>query len=244
MTTNAHEARHVISTRAGAISLALAAIGFFSAWLLMPGVGITDAELIFEVVGANRGQVMLSVALQLLSAALYAPALVALAIRAHLEGRRALAIGSVVLLAGAMGSAADAVFHWLAVEMTAPGVDRAAMLPVMARMQGPGLVVVAPLIAAFFAGTWLLVWSAARAAWIRRSAVVMVVAGPLYAVAMIVAVPEEARIAALGFLACFALGQLWVAAGLFRRAMEEGSRTTAPAKRSDIGRSEIRHARA
>jgi hypothetical protein len=140
-----------------------------------------------------------------------------------------------------MGSAADAVFHWVAVEMTAPGVDRAMMLPVMARMQGPGLVAIAPLIAAFFGGTWILVWSAARAAWIRRSALVVVIAGPIFAAAMLLAVPEHARIWALGLLGCFAIGQLWVAVGFFRRA-REGS--TALVKLSDSHRTEVRHASA
>lgn len=241
MTTNALETRTGAAARGGAISLGLAAIGFFTAWLLMPGVGITDAGDILSLVGANRGQVMLSVAIQLLSAALYAPALVALAICAHVEAKRALVIGAVILLAGAMGSAADAVFHWLAVEMTAPGVDRATMLPVMARMQGPGLVAIAPLIAAFFGGTWLLVWSAARAVWIRRTALVVMIAGPIYAAAMLLAVPELARIWALGLLGCFAIGQLWVAVGFFRRA---GERASASVKRSDSHRSEVRHARA
>jgi len=46
----------------------------------MPGVGVTDAERIFALVGAHRGRVLASSVLQLFSAACYAPAAVALVI--------------------------------------------------------------------------------------------------------------------------------------------------------------------
>src|SRR5215475_12723656 len=69
-----------VSETHGRIGLGLAAVAFFGAWLLMPGVGITDAERIFALVGAHRGQVLASSVLQLFSAACYAPAAVSLVI--------------------------------------------------------------------------------------------------------------------------------------------------------------------
>jgi hypothetical protein len=147
-----------VSETRGRIGLGLAAVAFFGAWLLMPGVGITDAERIFALVGAHRGQVLASSVLQLFSAACYAPAMVALVV-----GRPKLRLPATLLLVGAMGSAADAIFHLFAYEMTAPGAPQEALLPVMARMQGPGLVWILPLIACFFAGTGLLARAAQRA---------------------------------------------------------------------------------
>jgi hypothetical protein len=205
------------TSRIGALCLGGAAALFWIAWLLMPGVGITDEHEILTRVAANRESVMLSVAIQLLSAALYAPALVALALRAFTEKQRALVVASVVMLAGAMGSAADAVFHWLAVEMTAPGTDAVAMLPVMARMQGPGLVIVVPLVAAFFLGTWTLAFAAIRARWIGWGSLAFAIGGPVVGLAIAALSPEHARVAGLAVLACFAGAQIWVAAGLFRR---------------------------
>jgi hypothetical protein len=44
---------------------------FWLSWLFMPGVGVTDAAQIFDLVAHKRSSVMLSVVTQLLSAALY-----------------------------------------------------------------------------------------------------------------------------------------------------------------------------
>jgi hypothetical protein len=102
---------------------------FWLSWLLMPAVGITDTREIFERVAANAASVRASVILQLASAACYAPALVGIARLPEAAQRRSLVAGAVLLLLGAMGSAADAVLHLLAVEMVAPGIDRDAMIP-------------------------------------------------------------------------------------------------------------------
>jgi hypothetical protein len=104
----------------------------------MPGVGVTDAGRILELVGARRGAVLLSVAVQLASAALYVPARLALAGDPELGGRPGVRGGAGLLLAGAMGSAADAVLHPLAYDLTAPSLDRATRIEVMAFMHGPG----------------------------------------------------------------------------------------------------------
>jgi hypothetical protein len=129
---------------------------FWLAWVLMPGVGVTDAREIFALVSSQRPRVAASVALQLFSAALYAPALIGLAASPGLAGSRGLRGAAATLLTGAMGSAADAVLHLLAFAMTAPGLDRETQVPAMVFMQGHGLLLLAPMILAFFAGgAWL-----------------------------------------------------------------------------------------
>ena len=138
--------------------LIAAAALFWLSWSLMPGVGITDAQQILALVGPNRSRVGLSVILQLVSAACYAPALVGLVARPALGSDRQVQIGAILLLVGAMGSAADAVFHLLAHAMATPGLDSAGFAALMQIMQGPGLRFILPLIAAFFVGSvWLSV---------------------------------------------------------------------------------------
>ena len=126
---------------AGAFLVAASAM-FWLSWMLMPGVGVsTDAATIFALVGANRSQrsYRASVVLQLAAAS---------GVRTGGHHRRSrpptrnLPIpaqsGSVAssLRSGAMGSAADAIFHLVAYEMTGPGVASGAMVPVMTRLQG------------------------------------------------------------------------------------------------------------
>jgi hypothetical protein len=148
--------------RPGACLVGAAAL-FWLSWLLMPGVGVTDTQRIFELVGASRPAVLASVALQLVSAALYAPALIGLAAHPTLGARSDVRLGAALLAIGAMGSAADAVLHLLAYAMTAPGRDRVALAPVMEFMQGPGLALLAPLLLAFFAGSVAMSLGLARA---------------------------------------------------------------------------------
>ena len=152
--------------RTGA-ALVAGAASFWAAWALMPGVGIVDPRHIFAIVAERRGLVALSVVLQLVSAALYAPAIVGLAADPRVN-RRPVRLAATLLAIGAMGSAADAVLHLLAYAMTAPGLDREAQVPVMAFMQGPGLRLLTPLLLAFFAGgAWLSV-AFARAGLVAR----------------------------------------------------------------------------
>lgn len=158
-----------MSPRTTACFLLSATILFWLSWVLMPAVGITDASLILDLVGDNRPEVLVSTMLQLASAACYAPALLGIVLHPGAEDVRAVFLGAALLLVGAMGSAADAVFHLLAFHMTAPGMDHAALRPVMEAMQGPGLVLIAPMIAAFFVGTFVLAvgWSYAGIAHTR-----------------------------------------------------------------------------
>lgn len=130
----------------------LASAGFWLAWSLMPGVGVTDTDTIFALIGQHRSAVFASVIVQLLSAAAYAPGVVGLLGTGLGRSSRLLRAGGVLLLLGAMGSAADAIFHLVAVEMTAPGIDRASMAIVMRRLQGPDLWLILPLVLAWFAG--------------------------------------------------------------------------------------------
>jgi len=118
----------------------------------MPGVGVTDAAQIFELVARKRWSVMLSVITQLLSAALYIPALLGISWGMRQTSNAGVRWGTGLLLLGAMGSAIDAVFHLVAYAMTMPGLEPSSLLKVMAFMQGPGLRLVAPFILGFFVG--------------------------------------------------------------------------------------------
>ncbi len=197
-------------------ALVVAAVAFHVAWVLMPGVGITDTHEIFRRVAANGDAVRTSVVLQLVSAACYAPA--GLGLVRRLRGRLASA-GAAMLLIGAMGSAADAVLHLLAVEMVAPGVDRAAMVPVMERMQGPDLRLLAPMFAAFFAGSLALAVAAARQAVVSRGNPLLFAAGVACAVGAACVhegSPGASRWLALAFLGFVAASQAWLGVMLCR----------------------------
>jgi hypothetical protein len=166
--------------------LVVASALFWLSWTLMPGVGVTDTRQILERVALQRDAVWLSTALQLISAACFAPAIAGLVRLGDARGRRGLVTGAVLLAVGAMGSAADAIFHLLAYYMTEPGMDLAAMAPLMDRMQGPGLALLAPMLLAFFAGAAVLAVSAARAGVVSRwnprlqaAALAVAVAAPL-----------------------------------------------------------------
>jgi hypothetical protein len=76
---------------------------------------------------------------------------------------RAIRIGGVLLGLGALGASADAIFHLVAVEMTAPGVAVEAMAPVMRALQGADLWLLAPFVIAFFAGHVAIVVASRRA---------------------------------------------------------------------------------
>jgi hypothetical protein len=69
----------------------------------MPGVGVTDTRQILERVAWQRDAVWLSTVLQLVSAACFAPPLLALARIGTRARRRARSDGAVLLAIGAMG---------------------------------------------------------------------------------------------------------------------------------------------
>ena len=196
-----------MSSRAAGVFLVAAALLFWLAWWLMPAVGITDTREIFEHVAAEAGRVRASVIVQLVSAACWAPAAIGIARLPAASAHPSLVAGAVLLAIGAMGSAADAVLHLLAVEMVAPGVDRAAMIPVMERMQGPNLALLGPLIAALFAGTLVLAIGAGRAGLLPRRIFWLLVASAL---------PALTLGGGLALLAVVAASQVWLGVALAR----------------------------
>jgi len=209
-----------LSLRLAGASLIAAAALFWLAWALMPGVGISDAGRILDLVGQHPSRVRASVVAQLLSAACYAPALVGIVATRRLRRQRAIRAGAILLSIGAMGSAADAVFHLLAVVMVGPGIDRAASLPVMERMQGAGLLFIAPLILAFFVGSGVLALGFARAGVVSRAnpfllvlAVALAVVGGFLAAGNVGA----ARAVGLAVLGLVSGSQTWLGVGLWRR---------------------------
>jgi hypothetical protein len=167
--------------RLGGGWLVAASVLFWLSWSLMPGVGVTDTRQILERVALQRDAVWLSVVFQLVSAACFAPPLLALSRVGHTKGSRALRVGSVLLAIGAMGSAADAIYHLLAYYMTDPTMQTDALVPLMNKMQGPGLAVLIPMVLAFFVGAVTTAIGAAHVGLVSRR-------NPwLYAVALVVA---------------------------------------------------------
>lgn len=162
-----------------ALWFGLASLLFWAAWLLMPGVGITDTATIFALVSQHRPQVLLSVCVQLLSAAAYVPGVVGLLRSPRAGASLALRWGCGLLAVGAMGSAADAIFHLVAYEMTAPGVQTGAMVPVMQQLQGPDLKLLAPMILAFFAAHGVLAWSSRKLHRLGKVSWVLVLSAPI-----------------------------------------------------------------
>lgn len=132
-------------------ALAAGSICLWLAWVLMPDAATNDAAHILAVVASQRAAVHRSTILQLAGAALLVPGLVA-------QGapERRTRAGAIALLWGAMGMAADAVYHQLAYQMTAPGIASDAVLPVMTRMQADELRPLVPLLLMFLAGAVLL----------------------------------------------------------------------------------------
>ena len=157
-----------MSQRSTGWILIAAALCFWTSWALMPGVGVTDAATILRLVGAHPRSVLMSSVLQLVSAALFALAIPGLTIGfsafKSAWGRAAAAL----LAVGACGDAADAIYHQLAYEMARPGVDQAAMLPVMQRMQSADLLYLLPMFLAFLLGCVALSVGAARSGLVAK----------------------------------------------------------------------------
>ena len=203
------------------ITLIVAAVLFWISWALMPGVGVTNPNEIFKLVGAARPWVAASVVTQLISAVLYVTALQGVVGNSRIGHFRGVRWGAGLLAVGAMGSVADAVLHLLAYAMTAPGVDRAAVTPVMAFMQGPGLVVHAPMILSFFVGGPVLASALARIGVASRWN------APLHLIGVALAVVGgglasagwmSSRVVGLAVLATISVAQAWTGTALTRSA--------------------------
>ena len=203
--------------RLGGGWLVAASVLFWISWSLMPGVGVTDTRQILERVALQRDAVWLSVVLQLISAACFAPPLLALARIGHARGSRALRVGALLLTIGAMASAADAIYHLLAYYMTAPGMDQPALVPLMEKMQGPGLAMLAPMLLAFFIGAATLAVGARNAGfapawnpWLHALAVAVALSAPLWAKGN----PPAARAVGLTVLALVSLSLAGIGLGM------------------------------
>ena len=208
----------MLSRNAGLLLIA-AAVLFWLSWLLMPGVGVTDPTQIFELVAHKRGAVMLSVITQLLSAALYIPALLGISWGTGQMSNAGVRWGTGLLLLGAMGSAIDAVFHLVAYAMTMPGLELGSLLKVMAFMQGPGLRVVAPFILGFFVGGVFLSIALAKSGAVSKASAYM------YLIALGIALAGGAaasagilpsRVVGLSVLGAVSVSQALIGFELFR----------------------------
>ncbi len=168
-------------SRSAGLYFVVASIAFWSCWALMPGLGVTDTAMIFALVRGHRPNVHASVVLQLVSAAAYVPGLTAILVSNRARESGAVYAGCVLLATGAMGSAADAIFHLVAYEMTAPGIAAEAVAPVMRQLQGPDLALLLPFVAAFFVGHALLVVGLRTRGPVARFGVPILLAAPLIA---------------------------------------------------------------
>lgn len=201
----------MLSRNAGPL-LITAAVLFWLSWFLMPGVGVTDPARIFELVASQRSLVMLSIVTQLLSSALYVPALLGIIGARSQTSDAGVRWGAGLLLLGAMGSAMDAVFHLVAYAMTMPGLELSSLLKVMAFMQGPGLRLVAPFIISFFVGGICLAIALAKKRAVSKAGAY------LYLVAVGVAVVGGAA-ASRGLIASRAVGLSVLAAVSISQAL-------------------------
>jgi hypothetical protein len=154
------------SLRVGGWSLIGASILFWLYWFLMPEPGTVDASFILSAIAKQRGSVLLSAILQTLCAIAIVPA----ALSVGVVRSRLVYAGALVMLVGALGNAADAVYHQIAYEMTAPDADRAAMLPVMTRMQTEQIWLLVPLLLVFFPGALCPAVGLAQAGIVSRRA--------------------------------------------------------------------------
>jgi len=128
---------------------------FWTSWALMPLPGTRDTDRILALVASQRGAVLLSCVVQLASAAAWSVALVIAPGATDRRGRPAWWSGACLLVVGMAGSAADAIYHLVAYELTAPGVAGDTARLVMARVQGPDFLLLLPMVGAFFAGLLL-----------------------------------------------------------------------------------------
>jgi hypothetical protein len=161
------------------LSLAVGAAAIWMAWWLMPDAAIADAGHILESVARLRASVRLSAVLQLAGSALLVVGLTDETARRPRGWR----VGAWLLSMGAVGMGADAVYHQVAYEMTAEGVDRLAVTPVMIGMQTRELHTLAPLLLAFLLGApvlgfgWIADGRSRTAGWLLASPLFTIPAG-------------------------------------------------------------------
>ncbi len=213
-----------MSRRAAGVILIFAAVTFWLAWVLMPDAGTADPAHILQAVRAQRTDVWWSVIVQLVSSVAFVPAV----ILTRPSSTRGL-VGACFVLVGAMGMAADAIFHLAAYYMTADGVAVESVLEPMRLMQTDGLKFLVPLLLPFLFGGWVFALALRREGLVGRWPSRVFAGAFLFAAcgAALVMIAEQTRQAVvLGFLGLIALGyartgyDLWSlnSAGGFRAA--------------------------
>jgi len=211
-----------MSSRIAGVSLIAAASLFLVAWLLMPSPGVTDAQLILMLVAPQRGAVAASVIVQLLSTVLYIPAMTSVIGHSNPRLQTAVWWPASMFLVGVLGAVADAIIHLLAYAMTAPNLDPGPLVVVMRFMQGPALLLITPLIIAFFiGGAWLSMALAREGIVSRRNPSLYAIALGVGVLAALLARVGGASPRTLGLVALGSVSaaQIWVGVALWRLAL-------------------------
>lgn len=200
------------SGQVAGVLLWIGAATFWASWALMPMPGTTDPAFILSAVAAARAEVLASCVLQLVSAAAWVAGLIV----APAPGHRAWTTGAALLAVGMTSSSADAIYHLVAYELTAPGVSPELAVTVMARLQGPDLALLLPGVGAFFLGVVVFAIAGVRCGRLPRAVPVACAAGACIAGGVHAASPS--RIAVLVVLACVVAPVAWIATRLVTTA--------------------------
>jgi hypothetical protein len=209
-----------MKTNLGGLALAMGAGLIWLAWWLMPDAATNDVAVILAAVGPCRPRVQASALAQLVGAALLVPGLVAEA-----AGRRGARAGAIVLLWGVLGLAADAVYHQLAYEVTAPDVAGAGVLTVMTKMQTVELRPLVPLMLAFLVGAPVLGWQRTRRGlapgWAARLLMAPAITAPVGLLAVrCFGAPRRVVVLVLLAEICVGLAALGLVSGVVARVEE------------------------
>jgi hypothetical protein len=205
------------TARRGGALLVFASVTFWISWFLMPDAGTNDAAHILEVVREHRSSVFASVIVQIVSSIAFAPATLLIVQLPFSSSRGRILAGATLLLIGAMGMCADAIFHLAAYYMTADGVAPDAVLRPMQLLQTEGIRVLVPLLLPFFIGAIVLALGLQRAGYVSRAPVMV------FATAIAVAISGGVAAGVIGagrhavvllFLGLFAVGLTWIGSNL------------------------------
>lgn len=151
------------------ILFVFAAITFWLAWFLMPDAGTNDARHILEMVRATRNSVWWSVLVQIVSAVAFVPAVVGFQTNLPAANSKLAKTGASLILIGAMGMCADAIFHLAAYYMTADGIEIQTVFEPTRLLQTDGIRFLVPLLIPFLIGGWIYASALRRASIISRT---------------------------------------------------------------------------
>jgi hypothetical protein len=163
--------------------------------------------------------VLAAAILQLIASALFVPAMIALIRSWNLPFYAKVWRPAAVLAVGTLGLAADAIDHMLSYAMTAPGIDQSTQVEAMQFMQGPGLMIIVPLIACFFVGGGWLSVSFARAGvvtkWNPRLHLLAVTVGAVGAgIVHLTDLGLDGRYVGIAVLGIFSAALTWIGVAL------------------------------